>query len=191
LRYGTASDNKAIHRLSSRFGFRRVAIYHPYEANTTGIADGPMPRRLTEADLDAAWCSIEGSPRRQAAGGLYEVLWQWKTLSREQLARHLKQGDGWGVDVNGELAAVALVGEAREEQVLLVGYVDGWDEALPLILRGLCRMGAQQGFETVRAKPVEEPTLIGAVEDAGFKRNWDRDIWIFERPLKGTDPQCE
>jgi predicted PurR-regulated permease PerM/N-acetylglutamate synthase-like GNAT family acetyltransferase len=190
LRYGTASDNKAIHRLSSRLGFRRVAVYHPYEASTAGIADGPVPRQLTDADFEAAWCLIGQSPRFQAAAGLYEELWQWKSLGRDQLAHHLKHGEGWGVDVNGELAAIALVGGRREDEVLYVGYVDGLNEALPIILRGLCRLAAQQGFETVRVKPIEEAALIEAVEDAGYERNWDRDILIFERPLKGADAQC-
>ena len=190
LRYGTASDNTAIHRLSSRFGFRRVAVYHPYEADTAGIAEGPLPRQLTDADFEAAWCLIDGSSRFQSAAGLYEVLWQWKNLGRDQLAHHLKNGEGWGVDVNGELAAIALVGGAREDEALLVGYVDGLNEALPIILRGLCRLATQQGFKTVRVKPVEEAALIRAVEDAGYERNWDRDIWIFERPLKGAAAQC-
>jgi predicted PurR-regulated permease PerM/ribosomal protein S18 acetylase RimI-like enzyme len=190
LRYGTASDNKAIHRLSSQFGFRRVSTYHPYEAHVAGVVDGPLPRQLTEADTEAAWCLIEGSPRYQAAAGMYEVLWQWKDLTREELARRLADGDGWGVDINGELAAVALVDGAREDDALLVGYVDGLDEALAIILRALCRLAAQEGRQAMQIKPVEEPALIRAVEDAGYERNWDRDIWIFERALKEPNDQC-
>jgi ribosomal protein S18 acetylase RimI-like enzyme len=190
LRYGTASDNKAIHRLSSQFGFRRVSTYHPYEAHAASVVDGPLPRRLTEADTEAAWCLIEGSPRYRAAGGMYEGQWKWKDLTRERLARHLADGDGWGVDINDELAAVALVDGAREDDALLVSYVDGMDEALAIILRALCRLAAQEGYQATQIKPVEEPALIRAVEDAGYERNWDRDIWIFERALKGPNDQC-
>jgi N-acetylglutamate synthase-like GNAT family acetyltransferase len=190
LRYGTASDNKAIHRLSSRFGFRRVATYHPYEANVAGIADGIVPRQLTEADVEAAWCLIGQSPRYQAAGGMYEVAWQWRNLSRERMANHLQKGEGWGVDINGELAALALISWSRENEALCAGYVDGFDEALAIMLRGLCRLAAQQGYEAVHIKPVAEPALMNATEEAGYEPHWDRGIWIFERPLKGTSEAC-
>ena len=162
---------------------------HRYK-DCTGTADGPVPRQLTEADVDAAWCLIERSVRYQAAGGLYEVAWQWRNLSRERLAYHLQSGDGWGVDVNGELAALALINRSREDEALCAGYVDGLDEALTIILRGLCRLAAQQGYASVHVKPVAESALISAVENAGYERNWDRDIWIFERALKGESDQC-
>ncbi len=190
LRYGTHSLNEPIHHISARHGLRKAAVYRSYGADPLPPTDGPLPRQLTEADIPAAWALISRSPRYQAASGLHEISWQWKGLKHVQLARHLESGDGWGMDINGELAALALAQWSSEDQTLHFGYVDGLDEALVILLQGLRRLAAQRGQPAVKIKPVDEPALVAAVEAAGYERSWDRDIWIFEKPLE-EETQCE
>jgi len=140
--------------------------------------------------LPAAWALISRSPRHQAASGLYEISWRWKGLKQAQVAHHLQSCDGWGMDINGELAALALAQWSSDDQTLHFGYVDGLDEALVILLQGLRRLAAQLGHPTVKIRPVDEPALVAAVEAAGYERSWDRDIWIFEKPL-GEGTECE
>lgn len=182
VRYGTHSLNEPVHRIGARIGFRHVVTYLRCHADPLPVADVPSLRPLTEADLPEAWALVSGSPRRRAARGLYEASWKWESLTRERLAHHLTTDDGWGVDDSGELAGLALALWTRED-MLSVGYVDGSGEALTIILRVLRGLAAQQGCFQLRFKPVEEPALVAATETAGYERDLDRDIWIFELQL--------
>lgn len=196
LRFGTHALNEPVHRLAARDGFRHIATFRRYQAGPLPAAEVPPLRQLTEADLEAVLALIADSPRCQAACGLYESFWTWQDLTQERLARHLAAGEVWGLaagedaggdesgDGSGKLSALALVSWI-EEETIYIGHVDGaTDEVLVAILRGLRGLAAQQGHAAVRFKPVDEPTLIAAVEAAGYERHRDKDIWVFELELQ-------
>lgn len=183
LRFGTHSLNEPIHRIAARDGFRRIATYRLYKADPLPTGDAPRLRRLTGMDVPTAWALIEGSRRHRAASGLYETAWKWKNLTRELLTHHLGTDDGWGMDDGDGLTALALACWVGDEDVLHVGYVDGSEEALVTVLRGLRGLAAQLNCTEVQFKPVDEPALVAAAEASSYERSWDRDIWIFELPL--------
>jgi hypothetical protein len=129
---------------------------------------------------------------------LYEDAWVWRNLTREQLAHHVAAGDVWGVDRPGEnqdgveqgqedmedgLWGLALICGVEQAGSLYVGYVDGMDDALVPVLQGLQKLAAQLDCAEVIAMPVDEPALLAAVEAAGYERNRDHDLWIFELGL--------
>lgn len=180
LRFATHSENRPVHRLAARDGFRHVATYRLYEAEPTAPDPFRLSRRLSQADLAAAWRLIEGSPRYRAAAGLYETFWAWQTLTRERLAHHLASSSVRGIDVEGELAAVAFFCETDKEDAIDLGYVDGRQDAMRTLLLSISGLAAQQGLDKVRFRAVDEPELIAAVERAGYASGWDRDLWVFE-----------
>ena len=181
LRLGTRSDNEPVHRLAACDGFRRVATYQRYRADPLAVEASSL-RRLTEQDLPAAWALAGESARYRASGGLYEVFWRWKNLTRERLAHHLAAGDVWGAGTQEELSALALV--YQSEETLVVGLVDGKDEALAAVLRGLRELAAQLGRTEVLIKPLDDPALVAAVELAGYEQIQDKNLWIFELGLE-------
>lgn len=183
LRFGTHSLNEPVHRIAARDGFHRMAAYRLYKADPLPAGGAPPLRRLTAVDVPTAWALIDGSQRHRAARGLYEIAWKWKDLTHERLARHLAADDGWGMDDGDELTALALACWVRGEDVLHIGYVDGSEDALIAILRGLRELAAQLDYTEIRFKPADEPALVAAAEASGYERSWDRDIWIFELPL--------
>ena len=178
LRLGTHAHNEPMRRIAARCGFRHLAAYRRYQAAPLDTGAGPL-RPLTEADLPVVWALVGGSPRYRAAGGMVESLWTWKNLTRERLVSHLANGDGWGLGDGADLAGLALV-YRTEENTLNAGYVDGAEDELVSLLRGLRRLAADCGDTQVRFKPVDEPGLLAAVEEAGYERVQDRDLWIFE-----------
>jgi predicted PurR-regulated permease PerM/ribosomal protein S18 acetylase RimI-like enzyme len=181
LRLGTHSDNEPAHRLAACEGFRHVATYQRYRADPLPVETLSL-RRLTEQDLPAAWALAGESARYRASGGLYEVLWRWKNLTRERLARHLAAGDAWGTGTQEELSALALV--YRSEETLSVGLVDGQDEALAAVLRELRELAAQLGCTEILIKPLDDPALVAAVESVGYEQIQDKNLWIFELGLE-------
>lgn len=183
LRFGTHSRNEPIQHLAAHDEFRHIATYRVYEAEPLAAADSPSPRLLTEADLAAAWGLIEGSPRYRAASGLYETFWSWRSLTRRRLARHLRDGDVWSLGTDRAAAALALVCPTQKEDAIDIGYADGAADALRAILLALRGLGARRGCTKVRFRPVDEESLLDAVEAAGYEPGWDRDLWIFELRL--------
>jgi len=183
LRFATGSWNQPVHRNAARDGFRRVAEFIAYEAQPL---PGPCPLRpLSPDDLDAVWEQISGSPVAQAAGELYEVRWHWMALTPERLADHLERGEVWAAELDGRLAAVAIVWEDEERGRLSVGYLDGESEGLTVLAWGLRTLAHRRGCERVRFRPPTYPPLLEALEAAGAVRLWEHGLWIFARPLKG------
>ena len=180
LRFATHSQNRPVHHLAARDGFRHVATYRLYEAEPArGKVAIPL-RPLTNDDLDQAWELMQGSPRCSAANSLYETFWSWETLTREKLGAHLVRGSGWGIDKNDGLVAMALLCDTDKEDALDVSYVDGPGEALEVVLVGLRELAARRGCEKVRFRAVEEPELMDAVERAGYWESWDRKLRVYE-----------
>jgi GNAT superfamily N-acetyltransferase len=190
LRLGTHSLNEPVHRLAARDGFHHVATYRCYRAGSLPVADAPLLRHLTEADLPAAWALVGESPCYQAAGGLYESFWTWQNLTRERLVRHLAAGDVWWMDAHDGASALMLIYGTEKAEALDIGYVDGAEEALVAILRGTRGLAAQLGCAEVNVRPVDEPRLIAAVEAAGYERSRDHDLWIFELRLGSEVDSC-
>ncbi len=184
LRLGTHAENHPVHHMAARDGFRRVAVYRPYRADPLPALEPPSLRRLTGADLETAWALVQNSPRLRAASGLCEDFWHWKSLTRAELERRLADGDAWGLETGGALAALALVGrpeEGGEPGVLHVDYVEG---SLAPILEELRRLAARMDCAELRFRPVDEPELIAATEAAGYElREESHDLWIFELAL--------
>ena len=183
LRLATHSLNEPVHRLAARHGFRRVAVYRRYRADPAPIADVPALRQLTGADVPIAWKLISSSPRFRASGGLYEDFWTWKNLTPEQLTRHVEEGRVWGLEADGELAALAIIHTPEQGEPLHVSLGDGRDEALSHLFAGLRGLAASTGCPEVKFKPPNEPALIAAIEAAGYQISKERDIWIFELTL--------
>jgi GNAT superfamily N-acetyltransferase len=191
LRFGTHSSNEPIHHLAEKDGFQHVAAFQRHRADPLPEAQGaPLLSPLTESDLPGAWALAHRSPRYQAAGGLYEDHWTWRDLTTERLVDHLHADEAWGLPgPEGEgLSAIALI-HLTGEDMLHIGYVDGaTDAALIDILQGLRRMAAIQARSEIRIKNVDEPSLITALDSAGYEPHRDEDLWIFELQLAPEPP---
>jgi GNAT superfamily N-acetyltransferase len=191
LRLGTHSSNEPAHHLAAKDGFQHVATFQRYRADPLSEAEGtPVLRQLTQSDLSAVWALANRSPRYQAASGLYEDRWTWRDLTEERLAHHLQAGEVWGLAVpEGEdLSAMALTYRTGED-MLHIAYADGaTDTALIEMLRGLRGMAATQARSEIRFKNIAEPSLITALNSAGYEPHRDDDLWIFELPFQSEPP---
>ncbi len=185
LRFATASYNRPIHRNASRDGFRRVAEFRRYSADAM---PGPQSLRLLRPeDLEVAWGLVENSPIWRISGGLYETDWRWQQLTKDRLAAHIAAGQVWGIDLDGRLAALAVVLLDPEEARLAVGYVDGTPEGLRALAWGLRLLTYQQGYPRVRIFSVADPVLLEALRSAGLTPDREYSLYIFEKQMKGDN----
>jgi hypothetical protein len=183
VRFATASYNRPIHRNALRDGFRRVAEFRHCRADAL---PGPQALRpLGPEDLETAWGLIADSPIWQASGGLYEVWWQWRRLTKDRLAAHIAAGQVWGIDLDGKLAALAIVPAGPGEEHLCVGYLDGTPEGLRALAWGLRLLAYQQGYPGVRVFSVDRPALLEALRAAGIVPHREHSLYIFEKLMKG------
>jgi len=183
VRFATASSNRPIHRNALRDGFQRVAEFWYCRADAL---PGPQALRpLGPEDLETAWSLIADSPIRQASGGLYEVWWQWRRLTKDRLAAHIAAGEVWGVDLDGKLAALAIVPAGPGEEYLSVGYLDGTPEGLRALAWGLRLLAYQRGYPGVWVLSVDSPALLEALRSAGIVPHREHSLYIFEKLMKG------
>ncbi|MBN1953468.1 MAG: AI-2E family transporter [Anaerolineae bacterium] len=183
LRLGTASHNKAVQHMALRDGFQQVAEFQFCEA-------APLPgpcaaRRLTGDDLEALWALVAGSDIFHAVAGLYEVNWHWMSLTAERMAAHLRAGEAWGVELEGKLAAIAIVphDEREEPRRLTVSYIDGTMEGITALAWCLRVLAKQLEREELRIRPVAHPPLLAALHAADVVSSRDHALLVFERSL--------
>lgn len=181
-RYATFSSNVAIHRLSERYGYRRVARFIEYSAPP---GEGPVPEPLLLQDAAAAEDMLSKVAGLAASGGLYAGGWHCQELRGGRLREHIVRGEAYAVHEGGRPQAVALVSERDPAQGLRLGFLGGETPAVAVLagqLRALARLEASPRVQVVL--PAEE-TIQEAVRRAGYQPTWDQEIWVYEKRLKG------
>ncbi len=193
LRYSTAADNVAIHKLAHETGFRHVATFIPYGAAAQASpTDGLIALRA--ADAGRAWAFLQTAPYFDAAQRTLEEYWRFLPLTPAVLGERATAGlvYGWtgnaaGVDLRG-LAVLNAFDEddAPDQLYVRIGYLDavpGDLTPLALALRGLA---AALGRHRVSLKPLKHPDLLRDLEAAGYERRWDNEIYLYARDLSLT-----
>ncbi len=185
VRLGTGGSNLAVHKTVAREGMVRVAAFVRYAA--APLAEGEGLDRLAPPDLVEVRELLRDSPALRAAGGLYETSWCWPELTDERLAAAVAAGQAFGVhDGAGRLAGLALAQaeeSAEEGEEFVVGLLAGREAALAGLARGLRAEAARAGVSQVGAKLPEWSPLRAAAEAAGFTREGESEVWVFEKRL--------
>jgi hypothetical protein len=90
------------------------------------------------------------------------------------------------VDLEDNLAGIAIVLPDRRPERLLAAYVNGTSDGVTALLWGLRVLIGHRGCETLRIRPPDSQALLQALEVIGARLAWDESILIFERGLAGN-----
>lgn len=181
VRLATHSQNKPIHRIAAEFGFQLTCGFAYYvAAPQAGEARSPftMGPDLWSPARGAIW----GSGFFKASRGMYArhtISWVWKELTEERLKEHLNQGEVVAyLGPGGAVDALAIVTRLSGEESLWVSYLDGKPAAV------------QELALALRSKEVEgmfpEPSpVVPILEEIGYERGFEGQMWLFEKRFTG------
>jgi ribosomal protein S18 acetylase RimI-like enzyme len=187
-RFSTASENVAVHKLALELGFEKRAAYALYEAK-------PQPRganefhRLGPVDAERVWAFLRRSRYFEEALRSFEEHWVWFFLTKARLLERLQAGRiyGWFGDrrsaTEGALDGVIITDKPDQDREgnprLSLSYLDATEGSLAVMAQAFRTVVGQMGLPTVRLKALARPERLVALEQAGYRRQWDAEIWLF------------
>jgi len=179
IRLATASSNTRVHHLARRTGFARIAELTPHRAIAI---DEPTHsfRRMQPEEVVAAYEKARQSPALNLAYGLIDLGWQWVCPSPDHLAEAASEGRAWwwrGED------GLLLYWEYDEEghDSLVVQLLACSLKHLPVMLSDFRRLAAALDYTGAAWLAPLRAELRPILEQAGFQRDWDEEIWVFEK----------
>ncbi len=185
VRYATAADNEASHRLGARHGFRFAGAWRSYggEEDVDGdridreglleqLAEAGLSVR-DESELSRWWSLFEEDETLRAGSGLYECRpWSLQALTQERLSAHMRRGEVLVRRDGGDASALAILplsAVPADETELHIGLLAGaGEDALRLLVQIERVAGRRVRFRLPEPDPPLLRTLGRAFADAGF-----------------------
>ncbi|MBN1284716.1 MAG: GNAT family N-acetyltransferase [Anaerolineae bacterium] len=192
-RWATASSNVAVHRMASAQGFKRQAAFAPYEARPQPLFAEEF-RALTPGDAPRIWDYLSASPYFEANARSYAVGWTWYLLTETRLVTELEAGRvyGWFGDPRADadaLGGVVMVCEPDTDRAgnprLRVAYFDVTEGSLAVAAQALRAVAGEMGVSKVTMKPLVVPEHFVALEQAGYRRAWEQEAWLYALDERG------
>lgn len=179
VRLATSSSNVTVQRMIEAAGLRHVLSCPYYQSEA--LAEGEEPERLDREAAEEIWERLHRWGGLERGHNLYAHDWAWRPLHLERLQEHLTAGQVWGIRQEGILTALAIVEERGEEPT--IGFLDGEIEGVVRLARALRFQARRHPSGKISALPREEPALLSALEEAGYRRVWDFSFWVYEGRL--------
>jgi GNAT superfamily N-acetyltransferase len=184
LRLATASFRKPVHHLAERSGFRKAGecttFVAPVEA---GSPPAPAFTPLGVAEAPAALEFALDNSSSALTGGLMDLGWEW---ARPEAAFLEEAAAGkqawWWRSSQGEQALLVFRDDEEEDGVrAAVQLLAGPLPALAACLRDFRQLAAVSGHSRVSWQAPLHPALAPVLEAAGFRRDWDASIYLYEK----------
>ena len=175
-RLSTAQVNQASSAIALGNDFQEVAQFSLYSApaERTAAFNEALPQP-TEADLQAIREEFGDTATLIADGWTaYDVPGQRSVGEYDLAAIH---SNSTGIE------GVALARPEPERDRIALAYVDGTEEAIRDLGLRMRNHAANQGFEEVAGTLRESPRVRAGLERAGYERNAELIMLVYERPL--------
>ena len=175
LRLATLSSRQKVHHMSARSGFYRLGEFTSFSApaQEKGTSDfQPVP----EDELPQALQFCLGSQSLALSHGLMDLGWQWAAP-----ALPLLQDARWVYWWRDHLGVVVLGEEREEEQLPFIQLLACPVEAIVDCLLDLRGLAASLNYPSLAWEAALLSDLAPILEKAGFQRDWDKSLYIFEK----------
>lgn len=181
IRLSTVSSREPVKHLSERSGFQVIGEFTFFKAPVMGEKIGNF-RLLTLNDVQAALEFTSKSPTRNVTYGLMDLGWQWAEPSEQLFSEAVNRGQAWWWD-HPILGLGLLTGrdDFYEASALYIQSLLCEQEAMVTCLQDVRRLGAAADYQKVGWIAPLLSDLVDTLDQAGFKRDWDESILIYEK----------
>jgi hypothetical protein len=182
IRLATSSKREAIKHLCKRSGFHKVGELASYSAPAvTGTSVHFRP--VSEDEVDEVLDFIQGSAMYRLTYELMDCGWQWVAPSWDLISKVVGEGRAWwwGQGSTRDGLLVARHTRRDEESRLRVENLICSLDALDDYLRELYSFAGELGVDQVRWMAPLNPSLSPILEGAGYQRDRDHTIFIYEK----------
>jgi len=183
MRLATSAQRVQVHHLCGRSGFTKVGEYASYSAPVLPeVADR---FHLVEAQqAQVALDFVLGSELFTLSHGLMDLGWEWCRPDAARLAAATQEGRAWWWQSAESAARLLLVTGLDDDEngiFLVLQLVAGAPGELPACLGDYRRLTARLGYPKAAWVAPCQPAILAALEQAGFQRDWDNNLYIFEK----------
>lgn len=182
LRFMTASNNKAVHKLARESGFHRISQHWLADAALeTAVIGDAAPFTLVEAaELPHLRTYLQQSATFAATHGLMEHDWVLLSILPRLAAWQQAQQLYWW---RGSDTAFLIFSADAEEQTGWLSYLDAPLAVWPTLLADLAALALRLGLQNLHSKPLATEAGRVAFTAVGWNVDPDVQLWAYERPL--------
>lgn len=186
VRAVTDSTNFVAQKALAKMGFSFVSEWAVMEFDGCHLETDAYAHFAEKSDLDTIWDFLQGSEGFSDSGGLFSVLYRWKSLDKADLQRFIERRMAIVYEqdkaVNGLILFDDTVKYAWQENSFQTCYVDGDFEAVLGIVKFLKRILCEDGVTKIYGVMPNRVPIASAFLKSGFKV-YDRMEFVFERKL--------
>jgi len=182
IRLATASFRESVKHLSERTGFRKVLEV------TSNIAP-PIPGESTRytlvegGELELALDVALRSETLDLSAGLVELGWRWAAPNHQYFKEIQDRAGAWWWKHEGQPCGLLLarMDEHEGKSMLMIQSVACSGAELSACLHDTRTLAVDLGAELVAWFAPLHPGVVEALRVAGFERDWDDSLYIFEK----------
>ncbi len=182
VRLVTVSYREAVKHLCQRTGFTLLGELTSFSAPAIASANGSF-RKLLEAEVEDALRFTSIRAESILFSNLIDEGWQWAELSAHWLTRAARAGHAWWWRHTNHADGLILLrtGDEDESEALFIRYLLCSLGDMAACLRELRHLAASLGYRELRWIAPLSPELITALEEAGFQRDWDETLHLYQK----------
>jgi GNAT superfamily N-acetyltransferase len=186
-RLSTDSDNYKALKALAKMRFNRISDYLVMECNQLQDKKSQNCRWATENELDELWEFLRTSDMFAASGGLYTVLFVWKSLKKEDLKKFVASRKAIGYFRGDAVNGLTLIDDAArmrwEDNPIQTCYVDGGQLAVSEMLRFLKAYSRNEGFKRIYVFACNTQSVSETLTASGFTLDDHNTEFIYEKAL--------
>ena len=205
LRMATASFRLPVQHLCQRTGFQKVGEFSIYQTSAhrpepgahsnaaAGLGSGEAPvlnsrddpastgfRRLENSEIPAALAFIQEGPALPLSYGLVDLGWEWVAPSEYFLKMAIERGWGWWWE-GGEGLVLFYEDEEGGKASFSISLLACPLEKMAACLQDASRLAGVLNSPYLGWIAPLHPGLQPVLEAAGFRRQWDASVYVYEK----------
>lgn len=180
VRLATASYRVKVHHLCERSNFAKISELSIFAAP---IPPGAAPdfQSLTLDDVPRAVELALRSQSMSLSAGMMDIGWKYLKPCEKQMTEMVKGQKAWWWRKGAGLLVYWEDENPEEKPVPVVSILACEIKDIPDLLMDYRRLATNLGYEETAWFAPLKPELVPLLEEAGFKRDWEDALYVYER----------